>query len=339
MIFRQSPDTFTVEEIPLYGCSGEGEHLYVTFRRRGMSTPYILRLLQKELRLKEVEIGRAGNKDRDATAVQTISLPARVEERVEDALIDLGAEVLTMKRHGHKLRTGKLAGNRFTVNLELEKADEKEKLQAVCNRISSQGMPNAFGPQRFGDGTVVKEGELLFTGRRRGGSFRRSSFAVSAFQSLVFNRLLEVRRERGLYPAPISGDLMKKHSSGGQFIAEKVDDELLRRVEELEVSPTGPLPGKKVEWPEGEALALETEVLVEFDIDRNTLMATKAPGTRRFLRVPVGSLRCSVPPGNEPEDDSRALLTFSLPPGSYATVLLAELGVRLVRPEKDAKSL
>lgn len=334
MIFRQSPDTFTVEEIPLYGCSGEGEHLYVTFRRKGMSTGYILRLLQKELRLKEVETGRAGNKDRDATAVQTISLPARVEERVEDALIDLGAEVLTMKRHGHKLRTGKLAGNRFTVNLELEKADEKEKLQAACNRISSQGMPNAFGPQRFGDGSVVEEGKLLFTGNRRGGSFRRSSFAVSAFQARVFNRLLEVRRERGLYPSPIPGDLMKKHSSGGQFIAEKVDDELLLRVEELEVSPTGPLPGRKVEWPDSEALALEKEVLLEFDIDRNTLTATKAPGTRRLLRVLVGELECALPEDEQPDQPRSALLTFSLPPGSYATVLLAELGVRLVKPER-----
>ncbi len=312
MKFLQSPETFTVEEIPLYEPSGNGEHLYVAFKRRGLSTPFILRSLERRLHLREADLGKAGNKDRDATTIQTISLPARLEEAALGTLEEMGAEILSARRHPHKLRTGKLAGNRFLATVELESPEEAGVLNLACARITKEGLPNAFGPQRFGDGKAVGLGRLLFTGRRPTGSFRRARFAVSAFQSFLFNRILEVRRELGFYPTPMQGDLMKKHATGGEFVAGTVDDTLLDRVGAFEISPTGPLPGRKAPKPEGEALALERRVLAGEGVDDGVVLAAKAPGTRRFLRIPVGSLKVSTV---EESERKCARLAFALPPG------------------------
>jgi tRNA pseudouridine13 synthase len=325
MRFLQSPETFAVEEIPLYPLSGAGEHLYVTFRRSGLSTPHVLRELERKLGLKETEIGCAGNKDRDAVATQTISLPSRVRERAEKALGELGAEILSSTLHPHKLRTGKLAGNRFTVRLEMASPDEEGPLREALSRLESSGMPNAFGPQRFGDSDAAENGRLLFLGARPYGSFKKARFAISAFQALVFNELLSERRARGLCPGPIPGDLMKRHDSGGEFTAQESDDNLEWRVSALEVSPTGPILGRKMPWPSGQALELELEIAARFGLGQPSIQAAKAPGARRFLRVPTGPISVSA-------HETSATVCFLLPPGSYANVMLAEAGVEIVKP-------
>lgn len=320
--FRQSPETFSVTELPLFEPSGEGDHLYLTVRKRGLSTPHLLGRLERLAHLKEVEIGCAGNKDRDAVTVQTLSIPASREAQVVTALEELGVELLAAKRHPHKLRTGKLAGNRFEIRMELDNSQDYSTLVTNCQALCAGGLPNAFGPQRFGDGEAIDLGRRLFLGQRISGPFRKARFAVSVFQAAIFNALLELRRKTGAYPGPLPGDLMKRHDSGGEFLADG-DPELADRVKRLEVSPTGPLPGKKMATPEGEALKLEEAVLAQFEISTAQVALAKAPGTRRFLRVPIENIHVSQP------SDREALLAFSLPPGAYATVLLRELDVTL----------
>ena len=328
MKFTQGPDTFTVEEMPLFEPSGRGGHAYLTVRRAGMSTPFLLGELRRRLRLNEEELGCAGMKDRDAVAVQTLSVPATARHAAEGHLAKLGVEVLSSAFHEHKLRTGKLAGNRFTVAVDLEDPSELQILQEGCRRLEAEGLPNAFGPQRFADGSGIEEGRRLFLGLRPSGPFRRARFAVSVFQARIFNELLDLRRRRGSYPWPVSGDLMKRHDSGGEFVAAEEDLPALReRVADLQVSPAGPIIGRKMARAAGEALALELEVLGAHGLDIRSLAATRAPGTRRFLRVPLGRVRLAPQEG-------RAVLSFFLPPGSYASVLLVELGVEVIPPPR-----
>ncbi|MGA9753019.1 MAG: tRNA pseudouridine(13) synthase TruD [Acidobacteriota bacterium] len=330
MRFRQSPATFTVEELPLFAPSGRGDHLYLTVRRSGMSTPFLLRELQRRLRLKEEDLGCAGMKDRDAVSVQTLSLPRHAARQAERVLRELGCEVLSAIQHPHKLRTGKLAGNRFSIRVELEGGHEEGPLAEGCRRIEADGLANAFGPQRFADGSAIEEGHRTFLGIRRPGAFRRSRFAVSVFQALLFNELLALRRARGLWPWPLSGDLMKRHDSGGEFVAEEVDEPLRSRVARLEISPTGPIFGGKMARPCGEAWRLECGVLASHGLTPGSLGASRVPGTRRFLRVPADPIALTMESG-------AAFLSFELPPGSYASVLLQELGVEVIPPDRPQR--
>jgi tRNA pseudouridine13 synthase len=327
MRFRQSPETFVVEEVALFEPSGRGEHVYLLLRRSGMSTPFILKHLERALRLDEEDIGCAGNKDRDAVALQTVSLPFRMEQRAVHLLEDLGVEVLGARRHGHKLRTGKLAGNRFSVTVELESSADLQSLERACATAALSGFPNAFGPQRFADGSGIEEGRRAFLGIRPKGQFRKARFAVSVFQSLLFNDVLALRQGRGLYPGPLDGDLMKKHATGGEFIAEPGDTALAERVRSLEISPTGPIFGGKMPRPAGACLALELEILATHGLKPAQLAAARAPGARRFLRTPTGPIDLQA-------TGERATLGFFLPPGSYASVLLAHLGVELAAPAR-----
>jgi tRNA pseudouridine13 synthase len=329
MKFRQSPDTFRVEEVPLFEPCGHGDHAYLAVARSGLSTPFLLKSLQLRAKLSEEEIGCAGMKDREAQAVQTFSVPARAAKRAEEALLALGCQLLSVRLHTHKLRTGKLAGNRFLVTLELEAPQEASALGAACERLQREGLPNAFGPQRFADGSAVEEGRRLFLGTRRRGGFRGSRFALSVFQSLLFNEILALRRCRNLYPAPVPGDLMKRHDLGGEFLAREVNPELLRRVEAFEISPAGPIFGGKMARAEKVAWEIEQEVLAAHGLGPASVTACRAPGARRFLRVPTGPISLEFP------SQGQARLSFSLPPGSYASVLLAEAGVEVVKPAPE----
>jgi len=325
--FRQSPATFTVEELPLFSLCGHGDHAYLKTRRSGLSTPHILKELQRRLKIGEADLGCAGMKDRDAVAVQTFSVPARSRGQAVRLLEELGVEVLASTPHTHKLRTGKLAGNRFTLIVEIDSPGELEGLRGACARLARQGMPNAFGPQRFADFSGVEEGRKLFLGIRPRGVFRQGRFAMSVFQALLFNELLALRRERGLFPAPVPGDVVKRHDSGGEFVALELDDNLLWRVESLEVSPAGPIFGRKMAQAQADALDMELEVLSRHKLNLGSVASTKAPGGRRFLRVPTGPIAIE-----ENAAEAAVRLAFELPPGSYANVLLRELDVQLIPP-------
>lgn len=325
MKFRPSPETFRVEEIPLFTPAGHGSHAYLRVRRASMGTPHLLGLLRRGLRVAEEEIGCAGMKDRDGVAVQTFSVPAALSRRAQALLEEAGAQVLEVRLHPHKLRTGKLQGNRFEARIFLDGPKEARLLAASAARVEQEGFANAFGPQRFADRSGLEEGRRLFLGLCPGGPFRRARFLVSVYQALLFNEYLEMRRARGLWPVPVAGDVMKRHDSGGEFVAEEVDGDLLGRVERLEVSPAGPLFGRKMTRAASEAAALEEELLARHGLSFGSLLQVRVPGARRPLRLPSGPLSISL------EGDT-ALLSFTLPPGAYASVLLAELGVELLPP-------
>ncbi|MCI4398012.1 MAG: tRNA pseudouridine(13) synthase TruD [Acidobacteria bacterium] len=328
--FKQSAETFRVEEIPLFPPCGRGDHLYLTICKRNLSTPHLMNVIRKAARLSEEEIGCAGYKDRDAVTVQAISIPSRAEKAAVRAVESLGAEVISSALHTHKLRTGKLEGNRFEVHLSADRASDLFELEKACATAEKEGIPNAFGPQRFADGTSIEQGRLLFLGRRSSGPFRKARFAISVFQAYIFNEVLAARRKLGFYPGPLNGDLMKKHETGGEFVVSTADPQIPGRLAALEISPTGPLPGKKMAWPEADALAFELNILQSQDISMERARLARVPGTRRFLRVPTGKIQIYQ------QSPTNFRLKFALPPGSYATVLLQELGVTVSIPERPS---
>ena len=72
---------FCVEEIPLYGPSGYGEHTYLTIEKDGLSTFRAVNHIARALGVDPGAVGYAGLKDAHAVTVQTLSVgnvdPAR----------------------------------------------------------------------------------------------------------------------------------------------------------------------------------------------------------------------------------------------------------------------
>ena len=164
-VYKEQPEDFQVEEIPLYPCSGSGEHLYLWIEKSGISTRELLNQLCKGLRLKEREIGYAGLKDARARTRQMVSVPARCLAKI-DKLSLRKAQILQRQLHGNKLRLGHLAGNRFSIKLRDTHPDAVNRAEAILNKLHEYGVPNRFGEQRYGLlGNSATLGMLLLRGK------------------------------------------------------------------------------------------------------------------------------------------------------------------------------
>jgi tRNA pseudouridine13 synthase len=317
---RVSEEDFRVEELPLYEASGAGEHLYLTVEKVGRTTQEVVREIAQALGAREREVGTAGLKDKRGVTVQRISVLSKAVEAEAAKIAGRGFRVLEARRHGNKLRTGHLRGNRFRVVLRGCEPDALARAQAVCERLRAQGAANLFGAQRFGmrgDNAALGRAILLRESSVRDRFLRR--LALSALQSELFNRCLAARVRDGLFAAAIEGDVLRKRDSGGLFVSEDPAADG-PRVVSGEVDPAGPMPGHALYAARGEALRREEAVLAEAKIDPASFAAggDEMQGARRPYRIPVEDL--AVEGGPE-----ALTLTFSLPRGSYAAAVLREV--------------
>jgi tRNA pseudouridine13 synthase len=62
-ILRRSPDDFVVTEVPLYEPSGEGEHLFLTIRKRSLTAADAITKICAALGVDARSAGHAGMKD------------------------------------------------------------------------------------------------------------------------------------------------------------------------------------------------------------------------------------------------------------------------------------
>jgi tRNA pseudouridine13 synthase len=319
-VLRRAPEDFVVDEVPAYLPCGEGEHLYLHVRKRGLSTPELARQLARALGVGEHEVSWAGLKDRHAVTTQWLSLPAKKAEGALAGLQLPGMELLEAKRHGNKLKNGHLRGNRFT--LWLRDVSDAGAARAAFEQLVAVGVPNYFGEQRFGlKDDNAEAGRLLLKGERlprRPSAFERKLF-LSAYQSQLFNRLAAARVQAGTLGQALAGDVLRKTDTGGLFVCEapEVDQP---RATAREVSAAGPLFGPKmpraagaVAEAEEAVLAAEGMTLEDFRRGRD-----ETEGGRRPYRVFLGE------PTIE-QEGSAVRLAFSLPRGSYATVVVREL--------------
>ena len=334
-----SPEDFVVEELAAYEPSGEGTHLFLKFEKRGLTTDAAVRAITKALGIQMRDVGIAGMKDKVALTTQWVSVPAPpkapdVEERAKALVID-NIKVLDAKRHTNKLKTGHLKGNRFDLIVRDVPADAVDAVVATMERIGKEGVPNAFGMQRFGtEGDNAQKAREWLTGKVRApGDPRLRRFHFSALQSAAFNALLDARIADGTWNQPLLGDLLKKEDTGGMFLCTDVQADK-ERADRGEVCPTGPIVGARMRWPEGEVKALEERLVAPFlegvDLERARSLGE---GTRRALRLHVSG--CSVAqvmnnegvPGANENDNREQLrslrVQFVLPKGAYATTVLA----------------
>jgi tRNA pseudouridine13 synthase len=328
---KSTPDDFDVEEIPAYEPSGSGEFLYLWLEKRSMGAEYFQRQVAQRLGLKSGEVGSAGLKDRHAVTRQWVSVPASAEPHLPHLEGD-GIRVLRVSRHGNKLRAGHLHGNRFRIVIrDLAKdADVPTAAAAIVQRLREQGMANFFGPQRFGhDGETLHLGLALLhdrpppvtaDGRRPNlrNPFLRK-LALSAVQSALFNQYLAQRWTDGHLRRVLPGDVMAKWPFGGMFVAEDVAVEQAR-FDRRETVTVGPLFGRKTYPAQYDAALREAALLSAAGLTPASFarFGKLLMGTRRHNLVYIADLEATL-------QLESLQLTFTLPAGSYATVLLGEI--------------
>jgi tRNA pseudouridine13 synthase len=167
-VIKESPEDFQVWEIPLYTPCGEGEHTFSEIEKRGITTLEALRRIARALDIPEREIGYAGMKDSRGVTGQTFSIPRTAPERLLGLELP-GMKVLSAVRHRNKLKLGHLAGNRFLIRVRGVSAEALATAGKVLDILSLRGVPNYFGPQRYGaQGNSHLIGRALLRGDYRG---------------------------------------------------------------------------------------------------------------------------------------------------------------------------
>ena len=359
----KEPEAFIVEELPLYEPSGTGTHTYFAIRKRNLSTLEAINRIARELQVPTRDFGYAGLKDKNAITTQVLSVEDIAPERVLK-IEQPAIEVLWAERHTHKLRVGHLRGNRFELTLRDISHDILPLIKVSMERMVTEGVPNRFGVQRFGNknnshligkALVKAEWETVVrymltddapqvdgVARRMQQElarkpvekvitsipYRLRKLYLSAYQAHLFNSVLEKRMPH--LSKLLEGDIAVKHSNGAPFL---VGDPAVEqpRADVFEISPSGPIFGYKMRMPIGDVLVLETSILADEGVRLEKfrkVVGIRLPGTRRPLRMPIQLHEVSAV-----DSGAGIRLSFTLPAGGYATVVVEEL-LATIQPSK-----
>lgn len=393
-VIKQRPEDFLVDEIPQYTPSGEGEHIYLTLTKRGLSTMEMVEILARHFGVKRSAIGYAGLKDKHAITRQMVSVhvPGKKIEHFPELRNDR-IEIVGADYHANKLRPGHLRGNRFSIRIRSVKPTDVLTADRVLRRLAKVGVPNRVGEQRFGmlennhlvgrslvvgdfdaavrellganaahpeinteartlfDEGKYKEAVDLYPRSARteqrvlyrlsqGASARQAMLSLdepilryyfSAFQSAVFNAVLDDRIAQNSLATLAVGDLAIKHDNLAVFAVDDAvaaDPTTAERLARFEISPSGPMWGASMMRATGPTAEREERILATFGVTpaQLELFDSKSPfaldGKRRPLRVPVIDPEVE---GGVDEHGPYVRCAFELPKGSFATVVLREV--------------
>lgn len=323
----------------------------IEIRKKGLSTPEMLKILSSSLNLPSKEIGYAGLKDKNALTTQFITLPKSAQKRLE-SLSETNLKILSCTPHNNKIRIGHLKGNKFFIRLKKVAKCDMAKITQILEKIKEYGMPNYFGYQRFGKfGDNYLEGKALVEKKKKIRDKKLATFLISSYQSHLFNLWLsqrinlsklcqdfkaeELQKALTLQNLPslqtpphsqahffklLNGDLMHHYPYGKLFELEDIHLES-NRFFKKDIVPCGVLSGKKITLPSDDSLAYQ-EAFLDHSISEI--------GSHRFAWVFPEELEYRYI-----EEKAHLELHFYLPKGSYATVLLETLANREIKGESD----
>jgi tRNA pseudouridine13 synthase len=315
---RAEPEDFIVEEQLGFEPAGAGQHVLLRVRKRDANTQWIARELARACGCRPLDVGYAGLKDRRAVATQWFTVP-QSKISPED-WVGMGSgeyEVLEAHRHSRKLPRGALAGNRFVIRIRGAAVDDAS-LASRLAAVEARGVPNYFGPQRFGKGGAnlrrIGEDVRALAQTERG-------FVLSAARSLVFNTVLAERVGEGTWERLEPGDLANLDGRASHFRVETVDEAIADRSARLDIHPTGPLWGRGAPPSGGRVLELEEHVAAGLTTACELVVRAGMDQERRSLRLAVRDLRWR----RDADAADSIIVEFRLSRGTYATVVLREL--------------
>lgn len=302
-------EDFVVTELPLQLPSGAGEHIWLDIEKNGANTAFVAQQLAAAAGVQEWDVGYAGLKDRYAITRQWFSIYLPKGETPDlTQLQHPEFKVLSQSRHVKKLRPGDLQGNQFRIVLR-EVAGDRDSIEANLKAVASQGVPNYFGAQRFGfEGGNVEQGRAMLAREIRVRNLKKKGIYLSAVRSFVFNEVLALRIQQGLWGKTLSGDVMDETGC-----------------------PTGPLWGRGRVITTAQAQALENGVAERHATLCDGMEHAGLDQERRALVASPQDMSWEWPQANQ------LVLTFSLPAGNYATSVLNEI-LHTTEPDRHTEN-
>ncbi|WP_353888723.1 tRNA pseudouridine(13) synthase TruD [uncultured Psychrobacter sp.] len=350
--YKTQNNDFIVNEVLPLDFTGEGEHLWLHIKKSGVNTAYLAKLLSEWAEIPLRDVGYSGLKDRHALTTQWFSLrlPKKQKPDSDFAPVDIKehetVKIIAEHWHNKKLNRGTHNANQFVITLrDIEFAKDqtlgdKPSVEQHLQTISKTGVPNYFGPQRFGyEGNNIAEALRLFArpipaskpktkkSKRKRAPREQNAMELSAARSLIFNEILAARVRVGNWDTGLAGEVFNLDGSGSIFGSEAIDDALRARMMSGDIHPTGVLWGVGNDKVSGMAAQLESDI-----VKINALLTQLAMGLeqrdvkaqRRALRLPIEALSWEWLDASE-SNEQALVLSFTLATGSFATSVLASI--------------
>ncbi|MCD6557846.1 MAG: tRNA pseudouridine(13) synthase TruD [Candidatus Aenigmarchaeota archaeon] len=314
--FLSRKEDFIVKEIPLpeikrkFIRSGskirrmDGSWTLALIRKKGWNTMDLQKAVAKKLGIPKNDVTFAGNKDKNAVTEQWFSIKAN--QRDIKKLNLKSVDILETRPFNKRLFLGDLLGNEFIIRLQLKKMTDIKKIEKNISIIKKRGMPNYFGPQRFSEKNHII-GYWLIKDRKKALAMINSSckktyktlecvpknllkFYIHALQSWIFNETINrwLAVEDRAYYKEISVVGWKT-----TLRKNKIDDIIRRVMKNLNL---------KIQ-----------------DFKNSHIKVICPRGERRKMFIKVSDINYKSGPYNN------LLLNFTLPKGSYATVLVGQI--------------
>ncbi len=321
-VIRAQESDFQVEEVLPFEPDGEGGHAWLLIRKQGINTEWLARQLASYAGVPQLDVGYAGLKDRHAITTQWFSIKLEgVSEPDWFALEIEGVDILTVTRHGKKLRRGVLSGNRFQLRLTSVSGDESLWQQRL-KTVAEQGVPNYYAEQRFGhEGNNLRRVAQWFETGRGPKKRHQKSLYLSSARSWLFNWVLSQRIEHDSWNQLLIGEqVLLAGTRASLFSITEVDETLCSRLKAMDIHPTGPLWGRGENQSTHACLTIEQQSLALWSDWQLGLEKAGLKQERRSLRLFPEQFQWQI------EKDA-VELSFFLPAGCYATAVLRELAI------------
>jgi tRNA pseudouridine13 synthase len=209
-----------------------------------------------------------------------------------------------------------LIGNHFKIRIRNCHGD-LEQIKTDWEQLCRTGVPNYFGPQRFGhNGQNVQTGIDWLLGNSKPPRHQQSIY-LSAVRSYMFNELLAKRVTDGTWDRLIDDDFAQFTEGKTGFYVEVPESNDIDRCRAGQLSPAASLIGlSKDSYPKLDKR--ERAFVADFSEVIEVLEAKKVMRHFRKLRVFPESSGFEVQEGDP-------VFSFFLPAGAFATSVLTEL--------------
>ncbi|MFH0868320.1 MAG: tRNA pseudouridine(13) synthase TruD [Candidatus Woesearchaeota archaeon] len=328
---KQIPEDFIVKEINDIQFNDNGQYFYFILKKKNYNTLRAVQAIAKQLKINEKDIGFAGNKDKNALTEQFISVK-NGNKNIENIKIR-DIELKYLGRGNEKIYLGNLKGNGFIITI---RNLAKKEIEKIKNRINNDEIriPNYFGQQRLSNNNSLIGKALIknnfkeaidliigsnsdckeeinyhlkkqkndFVGALKIIQFRLLKLYIHSYQSFLFNKTLEQYTR-----------LIKNNKDNHKKL---INDEKLPII-----GFATEINNKNIEKMINEILDKEKISLRDFII--KAIPDLSSEGSERNALIKINDFKII----NQEKDElnknkEKITVKFSLPKGSFATVLI-----------------
>ena len=324
-IIRSHAADFIVIEHHDMSFTETGEHMWFKVEKTNSNTAWVATQLASACKVPARQVGFAGLKDRHAITQQWFSVQLPKVSDLQTIKNKLPEEIQILEHHWHqsKIKTGQLKHNEFKLVVRNVQGDIAA-IEDNIKQVMSNGVPNYFGPQRFGhDLNNIQQAKDWFTGKIKVNNKKLRGILISTARSHIFNLIVAHRITNNTWQHVMVGDILQLNQNHSWFPAQDASpDELTARLAVFDIHITAALWGEDEVQSSEQCAVLENSIALTQPEYQAGFITHRVKQDRRAIRIVPTEFNHHW---NQNDSNTELQLSFKLPPGAYATSVMREI--------------